>query len=472
MIIRGGTVSTPIKPERNLVKATNLNEKEKAQARDNIGAADKEALDKIVTLESVVEYSQNRLDKASAERGAVLDTSTGATTANSGRATSNFIEFENGQAYLISRWYASQSRVEAITTYAICYYDANKNYLGSGEAISSGTLYYEGAKYFRTSIVLNRLDTAMIFVGNVDVSDVTEYIEFSEPSASVQYELNDELLRPFVEEIALEVVKPNEPEEKYSGNLKAVYTNFQSSNDFTVIGDELWCGNINHTTGETLIRRYVIEDGSLVYKSSITTDFGHLNTFDYDPVNDCLIFGNGANDAETVDGNWFAVVPHPMDLGNTATLAENAIVYYLPDGFGFKVQAVWGDANCGKHNIAIVFASNATTIQKVLLKKGENEAFNGEYIVLETKTTENEIGVQGADFYGDTLYIGHDTYSIACMSMTDYSIHHITKKFYMDDGTQFTGAMQGVHIDNKYEWVFFNVGNNEAATKVLLQYYR
>ena len=41
MIIRGGTVSTPIKPERNLVKATNLNEEEKAQARDNIGAASK-----------------------------------------------------------------------------------------------------------------------------------------------------------------------------------------------------------------------------------------------------------------------------------------------------------------------------------------------------------------------------------------------------------------------------------------------
>ena len=38
MIIRGGTVSTPIKPERNLVKATNLTEEEKAQARDNIGA--------------------------------------------------------------------------------------------------------------------------------------------------------------------------------------------------------------------------------------------------------------------------------------------------------------------------------------------------------------------------------------------------------------------------------------------------
>ena len=36
--IRGNTVGTTIKPERNLVKATNLTEEEKAQVRDNIGA--------------------------------------------------------------------------------------------------------------------------------------------------------------------------------------------------------------------------------------------------------------------------------------------------------------------------------------------------------------------------------------------------------------------------------------------------
>ena len=38
MKIRGITVGTPIKPEKNLVKATDLTEEEKAQARENIGA--------------------------------------------------------------------------------------------------------------------------------------------------------------------------------------------------------------------------------------------------------------------------------------------------------------------------------------------------------------------------------------------------------------------------------------------------
>ena len=39
MKIRGNVVGTTLKPDKTLVKATNLTEEEKAQARDNIGAA-------------------------------------------------------------------------------------------------------------------------------------------------------------------------------------------------------------------------------------------------------------------------------------------------------------------------------------------------------------------------------------------------------------------------------------------------
>ena len=38
MIIRGNTIGTPLKPEKNLVKATDLTDEEKAQVRKNIGA--------------------------------------------------------------------------------------------------------------------------------------------------------------------------------------------------------------------------------------------------------------------------------------------------------------------------------------------------------------------------------------------------------------------------------------------------
>ena len=38
MKIRGNTIGTSLKPEKNLTKATNLTDEEKAQARENIGA--------------------------------------------------------------------------------------------------------------------------------------------------------------------------------------------------------------------------------------------------------------------------------------------------------------------------------------------------------------------------------------------------------------------------------------------------
>lgn len=65
MIIRGGTVSTPIKPERNLVKATNLNEEEKAQARDNIGAASADGVKRNAVMIVYIDTETMTADKTS-----------------------------------------------------------------------------------------------------------------------------------------------------------------------------------------------------------------------------------------------------------------------------------------------------------------------------------------------------------------------------------------------------------------------
>ncbi len=58
MIIRGNTIGTPMKPEKNLVKATAMTPEEQAQARKNIGAASAEdigdisaALDAIIAIQ-------------------------------------------------------------------------------------------------------------------------------------------------------------------------------------------------------------------------------------------------------------------------------------------------------------------------------------------------------------------------------------------------------------------------------------
>ena len=53
MKIRGNTIGTPIKPEKNILKATDLTEEEKAQARENIGAA---AVGVVFTVKTQEEY--------------------------------------------------------------------------------------------------------------------------------------------------------------------------------------------------------------------------------------------------------------------------------------------------------------------------------------------------------------------------------------------------------------------------------
>ena len=69
MKIRGNTVGTPIKPEKNLVKATDLNPEEKAQARENIGAVSVDALESTVAaVENDLAVERERLNELVAMR--------------------------------------------------------------------------------------------------------------------------------------------------------------------------------------------------------------------------------------------------------------------------------------------------------------------------------------------------------------------------------------------------------------------
>lgn len=61
MKIRGNTVGTPIKPEKAVVKCQNLTEEEKAQARQNIGAASADAVGDIETALDNIIAIQNSL---------------------------------------------------------------------------------------------------------------------------------------------------------------------------------------------------------------------------------------------------------------------------------------------------------------------------------------------------------------------------------------------------------------------------
>lgn len=259
---------------------------------------------------------------------------------------------------------------------------------------------------------------------------------------------------------AAEMSNIGETSEK-TGQIKRIFTDFPNANDFTFVKGELWGSAASGD--KTVISRYKITDDGLLMLGIIHTDFGHLNCFDYNPANDCLIFGNGGNDFST-EGNWFAVVKNPMGLvtseySATATLAANAIVYNVD--IGFKVQAVWGASNLGLNNIVYLLSNNAKTVTKVMLNVDDNGEFNGQFTVLDTHTSETAYPVGGAKFWGDTLYFGYsDTgYKIAKMSMSDYSVSVTKRQLYKADGTEIIGTVQGLHIDDKYVWVFINATN-------------
>ena len=259
---------------------------------------------------------------------------------------------------------------------------------------------------------------------------------------------------------AAEMSNIGETSEK-TGQIKRIFTDFPNANDFTFVKGELWGSAASGD--KTVISRYKITDDGLLMLGIIHTDFGHLNCFDYNPANDCLIFGNGGNDFST-EGNWFAVVKNPMGLVTSewsanATLAANAIVYNVD--IGFKVQAVWGASNLGLNNIVYLLSNNAKTVTKVMLNVDDNGEFNGQFTVLDTHTSETAYPVGGAKFWGDTLYFGYsDTgYKIAKMSMSDYSVSVTKRQLYKADGTEIIGTVQGLHIDDKYVWVFINATN-------------
>lgn len=261
-------------------------------------------------------------------------------------------------------------------------------------------------------------------------------------------------------------------------NVKAIFSTIPNANDFAIIKDEIWLAeNIYENdiaTEYTTIHRCKIVEDELVYLSDIDTDFGHWNTVDYCPENDCLVFSNSAN-KETTEGNFFTVVKNPLALGSVARVADCGIRYDVD--YGFKVQAVWGDNNFGRYNMVYLTSNYTKNIYKVMLLRDENGAFikdengRGKFIEIEAATNDVYIGTGGGDFWGDTMYIGDgNSYSYFEMSMSDYSVKKVEKHYFYDDGTEYSGSTQGIHVDSKYLWVFVNVAGK--AENYLIQYYR
>lgn len=248
-----------------------------------------------------------------------------------------------------------------------------------------------------------------------------------------------------------------------------------NQNDFTFVKDELWLAKCNTTdfSNGTGIFRYKWDGEQFVHIGTINCDFGHWNVVDYCEANDCLIFGNGANDFET-EGNYFVVIPHPLELGNTALIADVGIKYNVD--IGYKVQALWGDSNLGENNIAVLLSNDLRTIIKVLLKRDSSGNFNGEFIELERKENLPAFGIQGADIWNNTLYVGgaesSGMYTINKVSLSDYSSVKNSVKYYKNDGTPYLGVVQGVYVGGDYVWVFVNTDAPQTGKCCFLTKYR
>lgn len=294
---------------------------------------------------------------------------------------------------------------------------------------------------------------------------VNHIISYPDASADIVCKRYDDLIdstNTVVSEISESI--------KSTGNVVNAFFDIWNANDFCIVDDEFWLYKANQGTSENPydeLRRYKLINGSFVKQATIYCDFGHWNTVDYCQETDCLIFGNGANSFDT-EGNWFAVVPNAKSLSGTVSLANVGIKYNVD--IGYKVQAVRGDDNLGQYNVAIVFANNATTIKQYLLHRGENGNFDGTFTEIDSGTLTNQIGVGGADYWNGKLTIGGARFNIAEVDVLGgYTHTEQERHYYTENGEPYSGSMQGVVIDSKYRWLFFNYSHSGVSHNCLLQ---
>lgn len=399
-------------------------------------------------------------------------------------ATEEYIEIsqENGN-YIALYTCIAETGNPNTCCYATAFYDVNKAFISqtrlNGVSINNGDCRIEipsTAKYIRTSFIKNTRFKYMCIFGSADMELKNyESYHYKEPYP-IPNDLDEKLNN-------LEILSENFSKKDYPvhrDNAEFTIAKLRNSftfnqNDFTFVKDELWLAKCNNTdfSNGTGIFRYKWDGEQFAHIGTINCDFGHWNVVDYCEANDCLIFGNGANDFET-EGNYFVVIPHPLELGDTALITDVGIKYNVD--IGYKVQALWGDSNLGQNNIAVLLSNDLKTIVKVLLKRDSSGNFNGEFIELERKENFPAFGIQGADIWNNTLYVGgaesSGMYTINKVSLSDYSSVKSSVKYYKDDGTPYLGVVQGVYVGGDYVWIFVNTDAPQTGKCCFLTKYR
>ena len=175
--------------------------------------------------------------------------------------------------------------------------------------------------------------------------------------------------------------------------------------------------------------------------------FGHCNSVDYSPVNDCLIMGNGSgaydlpgkiyiipNFSNIVENDTtHTIAENPLTLANTNAIEIDCTEYNL----GTKFNVIWGELNNQRQDVAYLitakYGSSTSapdggdngTIRRILLGTGTNEfeygsyipasngEFNGTFKILNTYTQDGTSYTQcnqGCCYHNTKIIaaIGHD----------------------------------------------------------------
>lgn len=285
------------------------------------------------------------------------------------------------------------------------------------------------------------------------------------PSSDVPVLLESVILRRY-DYNELVAVKQSAPvAESISGYIDSIgqyqfsFNNLSANNssDITFIAGNLYVATSSDDANLRYANVHVFDvdfDAQTVSTvKTITHNLGHCNTIDYCVGNDSLILGSGSSDSAVPNKIMILSNPSGREAWN---YSDCLVIDVSSEGWGIKLNVVWGEHNYGQYNICYAITNNNRNIRKLLLSK-TNGVFDGGYTVLDEWETTVYLEVnQGSVFRYGRLFLGlgHSTMRVveyALLPDGEISMRQYTDVYVDTNGdvlrVPYTG---GVTIENSY----------------------
>lgn len=197
-------------------------------------------------------------------------------------------------------------------------------------------------------------------------------------------------------------------------------------------------------------------------------NFGHLNSFSYDPASDQVIFGNGSG-SYTQLPRFYVVDRANIDLDGTNTLTSvHATTFEVPADFGAKANVIWTDTP----DEPVMLTDDGITVRRLRLAKGTEhldlgtfhevgaDEYNGTWTVLDTYRINTAYDVvQSASWVSGHLVIGlgHGPMSVGVIDLTDDAPH---MRYVVHRDAANSQYFESLFYDPVHHWF----GGGDAAT--------